>query len=309
MEIFLPTLEAKITALVVTFRFLVFAIMVIGMIAHMASERAHGINDLRPLVTAVLLVALIATLDQWFPKLDTGFLAIADFINPGYTTNPTAASDTIRESTTSNPQGPSWSWRRLNESIYQAVTNALANVFIYVGTLLTVPMLILQYVLRWFLYLLAPFALAVFLLPGASSIGVRFFQQVLAIHAWPIGFAVTNLVALAVRNDFRNAVGANPGNVADALYSPLLSCMGGLLATIVIFVGMISTPVVMQKLFVSGYAFSGTSGNPMTFIRVGQETVRTVALSKLGGPAAAAGAASAASRSLPSIAAENRPGI
>ena len=309
MEIFLPTLESKITALVVAFRFLVFAIMVIGMIAHMASERAHGVNVLRPLVTAVILVAVIATLDQWFPKLDTGFLAIADFINPGYTTSPTAASDTIRESTTSNPQGPSWSWRRLNESIYQAVTNALANVFICVGTLLTVPMLILQYVLRWFLYLLAPFALAVFLLPGASSIGVRFFQQVLAIHAWPVGFAVTNLVALAVWNDFRNAVGANPVNVADALYSPLLSCMGGLLATIVIFVGMISTPVVMQKLFVSGYAFSGTSGNPMTFIRVGQETVRTVALSKLGGPAAAAGAASAASRSLPSIAAESRPGI
>lgn len=309
MEIFLPTLEAKITSLVVTFRFIVFAIMVIGLIAHMASDRAQGVNVLRPLVTAVILVTIIASLDQWYPKLDQGALAVADYINPGYTTSPTAASDTIRESTTANPQGQSWSWRKLNESIYQAVTNAIANVFIYLGTLLTVPMLILQYVLRWFLYLLAPFALAVFLLPGGTSIGVRFFQQVLAIHAWPIGFAVTNLVALAVWNDFRNAVGANPGNVADALYSPLLSCMGGLLATIVIFVGMISTPIVMQKLFVSGYAFSGTSGNPMTYIRVGQETARMVALTKMGGPAVAAGAASAASRSLPSIAAENRPGI
>ena len=309
MEIFLPTLEAKMTALVEAFRFLVFVIMVIGLIAHMAGERTHGVNFLRPLAKAVVLVTLIAYLDQWFPKLDTGFLAIADYINPGYTTSPTAASDTVRESTTTNPKGQSWSWRKLNESIYQAVTNAIAAVFIYCGTLLTVPMLILQYVLRWFLYLLAPFALAVFLLPGASSIGVRFFQQVLAIHAWPVGFAVTNLVALAVWNDFRNAVGATPNSVGDVLWSPLLTNLGGLLATIIILVGMISTPVVMQKLFVSGYAFSGSSGNPMTFLRIGQETARTIALTKMGGPAAAAGMATAANRALPSVAAETRPGI
>jgi len=309
VEIYLPTLETKMVTLVGAFRFLVFTIMVIGLIAHMAGERAHGVSVLRPLVKAVILVSLIAYLDQWFPKLDTGFLSIADYINPGYTTNPTSASDTVRESTTANPQGQSWSWRRLNESLYQAVTNAISNIFIYCGTLLTVPMLILQYVLRWFLYLLSPFALALFLVPGASSIGVRFFQQVLAIHAWPVGFAVTNLVALAVWNDFRNAVGANPESIGDALYSPLLTNMGGMLATIIILVGMISTPVVMQKLFVSGYAFSGASGNPMTFVRVGQETARTVALAKVGGPAAAAGAATAAGRALPSPTAESRPGI
>ena len=309
MDIFLPTLEAKMTALVEAFRFLVFVIMVIGLIAHMAGERTQGVNFLRPLAKAVVLVTLIAYLDQWFPKLDTGFLAIADYINPGYTSSPTAASDTVRESTTANPKGQSWSWRKLNESIYQAVTNAIACVFIYVGTLLTVPMLILQYVLRWFLYLLAPFALAVFLLPGASSIGVRFFQQVLAIHAWPVGFAVTNLVALAVWNDFRNAVGANPNSVGDIIWSPLLTNLGGLLATIIILVGMISTPVVMQKLFVSGYAFSGGSGNPMTFLRAGQEAARTIALTKMGGPAAAAGMATAANRALPSVVAETRPGI
>ncbi len=296
-------------ALVVAFRLLVFAIMVIGLIAHMASERTQGITILRPLAKAVILVAIIAFLDQWYPKIDTGFLAIADYINPGYTASPTAASDTVRESTTATPNGQSWSWRKLNESIYQAVTNAISSVFIYVGTLLTVPMLILQYVLRWFLYLLAPFALAVFLIPGASSIGVRFFQQVLAIHAWPVGFAVTNLVALAVWNDFRNAVGANPTGVVDALWSPLLTNMGGLLATIVILVGMVSTPVVMQKLFVSGYAFSGASGNPMTILRVGQEAARTIALTKLGTPAATAGLATAANRALPSSAAEARPGI
>lgn len=297
------------TTLVEAFRFLVFVIMVIGLIAHMAGERMHDVSFLRPLAKAVVLVTLIAYLDQWFPQLDTGFLAIADYINPGYTANPTVASDTVRESTTATPKGQSWSWRRLNESIYQAVTNAISSVFIYVGTLLTVPMLILQYVLRWFLYLLAPFALAIFLVPGASSIGVRFFQQVLAIHAWPVGFAVTNLVALAVWNDFRNAVGANPPSLGDALWSPLLTNLGGLLATIIILVGMISTPLVMQKLFVSGYAFTGGSGNPMTLLRVGQEAARTMALTRIGAPSAAASVATTATRLPPPSAPEIRPGI
>jgi len=87
-------------------------------------------------------------------------------------------------------------------------------------------MLILQYVLRWLLYLLTPFALAIFMLPGFAGLGVRFLQQLLAILAWPIGFALTNLVALAVWTDFRAAVGANPQNLGDALYSPLLTPHG-----------------------------------------------------------------------------------
>jgi len=39
MEIYLPTLEAKIVALVGTFRFIAFAIMVIGLVAYAASPR------------------------------------------------------------------------------------------------------------------------------------------------------------------------------------------------------------------------------------------------------------------------------
>jgi hypothetical protein len=136
----------------------------------------------------------------------------------------------------------------------------MANIFIYVGTLLTVPMLILQYVLRWILFLLTPFMLALFLVPGGTSLAVRFLQQLLAILAWPVGFAITNLVALAIWHDFRNAVGANPTNVGDLLYSPLLTFMGGILATIMIVVGMGATPFVMQALFAHGQGFTGESG-------------------------------------------------
>ena len=161
----------------------------------------------------------------------------------------------------------------MNESIYRAVTNAISHVLVYVGTLITVPMLILQYVLRWLLYLLTPFALALILVPGFSGISVRFFQQVLAIHAWPVGFAMTNMMALTVWQDFRNAVGPNPQSVTDALYSPLLTLTGALLGTIMIVVGMISTPIVMQLLFAQGHAFTGASGNPATMFRTATNAI------------------------------------
>jgi hypothetical protein len=212
-------------------------------------------------------------MDQWFPKVESFFNSVANYVDPGYNEHPASAANAIRESTTDNPEGHEWSWRHINESIYQAVSRALANVFIYVGTLITVPMLILQYVLRWLLYFLTPFMLALLMVPGFGSIAVRFFQQLLAVLAWPVGFAITNLVALAVWTDFRGAVGPNPATMSDAMYSPLLTFMGGILATIMIIVGMLATPLVMQALFAQGQAFTGRSGNFATMVSMGSRSI------------------------------------
>lgn len=298
MEIYLPTLESKMVALVGAFRFIVFAIMVVGLIAYAASPRTGGASLFAVLAKAIVIVAAVAFMDRWFPKVEDVFLEVAEQIDPGYNENPTSASQTIRESTTDNPEGREWSWRNINESIYQAVSRAIANIFIYIGTLIAVPMHILQYVLRWLLYLITPFMLALFMVPGFGSIAVRFFQQVLAIMAWPVGFALTNLVALAVWTDFRNAVGPNPATMTDAMYSPLLTFMGGIIATIMIIVGMISTPVVMQGLFAQGQAFTGQSGNFSHMVNTGSRAIYGLSY-RLGGggrtplpvPAAAASGA------------------
>ena len=315
MEIFLPALENKITELVVAFRFIVFAMMVGGFLFAIASHRAQsGVALMIPLVKAIVVVAAIAYMDQWFPKVERTFMDVAGYIDAGYKDNPTSSADKIRESTTDNPEGTGWSWRHINESIYQAVSRALANTFIYIGTLVTVPMLILQYVLRWLLYLLTPFALATFLIPGFAGIGVRFIQQLIAILAWPIGFAITNLVAIAVWTDFRNAVGPNPTSIGDAAYSPLLTFMGGLLATIVILVGMIGTPIVMQMLFAQGHAFSGASANVAHWVRSGASMIYGVGdrvFPRGGAPLApqASAPVAAARPPPPPIGIEARPGI
>jgi len=300
-------------ALVLAFRFVVFAIMVVGLIAYMAGSRAQGMGVVTPILKAVIIVAAIAFMDQWFPSVESGFMGVANYIDAGYAANPTSSADAIRESTTANPDGQAWSWRHLNESIYQAITQALANLFIYIGTLITVPMLILQYILRWLIYLITPFALAMFMVPGFSAIGVRFFQQMLAIMAWPVGFAITNLVALAVWTDFRAAVGANPQTITDAVvYSPLLTFMGGILATIVIVVGMISTPIVMQMLFTQGHAFTGSSGNPASIVRA-FSSIRGVSGGLFGARSASIASSASATRPTPPppspMGADTRPGI
>ncbi len=127
MEIFLPTLESKMMAIVVAFRIVVFAIMVAGLIGYASTGRAQGAGLFGPLFRAIIIVTAIAFQDAWFPQVENTFLSVSEYIDPGYNANPTSSADAIRESTTTNPQGQSWSWRRLNQSIYQAVTNALAE--------------------------------------------------------------------------------------------------------------------------------------------------------------------------------------
>jgi hypothetical protein len=315
MEIYLPTLEEKIIALVGALRFIVYAITVVGVVAYAVRAGSQGAQLFEILAKAIVVVAAIAYMNVWFPKVEQMFLDVAAFVDPQYNENPTAASDTIREATSDNPEGSEWSWRHINESIYQAVSRALANTFIYVGTLVTIPMHILQYVLRWLLYLITPFMLALLLVPGFSSITIRFCQQILAILAWPVGFALTNLVALAVWHDFRSAVGPNPATLGDAMYSPLLTFMGGILATIMILVGMISTPIVMQMLFAQGHAFTGASANVAHWVRSGASMIYGVGdrlIARGGRPALAPQGASAAASPPPSpppLGIEARPGI
>jgi hypothetical protein len=313
MEIYLPTLEEKIVTLVGAFRFIVFAIMVAGLMVHAARQSSQGAQLFTAIAKALVVVAAIGFMNVWFPKVEQVFLNVAEFIDPGYNEDPTSASQAIRESTTDNPEGQEWSWRNINESIYMAVSRALANVFVYVGTLVAVPMHILQYVLRWLLYLITPFMLALLMVPGMSGITVRFFQQILAIFAWPVGFALTNLVALAVWNDFRGAVGPNPATIGDAMYSPLLTFMGGILATIMILVGMLSTPIVMQMLFAQGHAFTGASANVGHWVRSGASMIYGVGdrlLARGGHPALAPqSAAVAAPPPPPPLGVEARPGI
>ena len=88
-----------------------------------------------------------------------------------------------------------------------------------------------------------------------------------------MGFALTNLVTVALWQDFRAVVGAEPVSVETALYSPFLTNVGGILAAITLLIGTISTPIICQKIFAQGYAFTGETGNPGALGRAATDTL------------------------------------
>ncbi|AWI09535.1 hypothetical protein CKA38_10025 [Ereboglobus luteus] len=313
MEMFLPVLENKIIAMVTAFRFVVFAMLVVGLVAHLSRHHYHNSQIVRPIARAITIVALIASMHWWFALAENTMLAAADYIDPQYNDNPARASELLREGTAQNPEKKEWSWRKLNESLYNAITDAVSWVFIQIGTLVTAPMIILQYILRWILYLLTPFALACFMIPGGSQIGVRFFQQVLAVLAWPVGFAITNLVAIAIWQDFRMIVGAEAASADMAAFSPFLTNVGGILAALTLLIGTISTPIICQKIFAQGYAFTGETANPGALGRSGVDMLYRANMigGMLSAPSAATTTAMAAkaNEAPPLSSAQTTPGL
>lgn len=261
MAFVLPILESKIHLLISGLRFIVFFLLVIGLIVHMSRRHVSTSDIVRPVARAIVIVAMIASAAWWFPLVENTFLAVADYVEPDYNSNPLSMANTIRESITQNPEGKEWSWRKLNSSIYHAMVDSLSWLFIQISCLMTAPMIILQYILRWLLYLMMPFALACFMIPGCAGMGVRFIQQTLAILAWPVGFALTNLVATAVWEDFSTAVGTEITS-DTALYMAFLTSTGAIIGALILIIGTLSTPVVCQMLFARGYAFTGDSATP-----------------------------------------------
>ena len=267
MQQFLYAFEFKVQELVVAFRCVSFALMVIGLIVHLSRQHYHMAAVVRPLGRALTITAMIASMGWWFPLVENTLLATADFFDEQYSTNPTRAADAIRESATPNPESSGFSWRKVHESIYNGLTTAFCWVFILIASSISGPMFAMQYILKWVLYLLTPFALACFMIPTLQGIAVRFFQQLLAILAWPIGFAITNFVSITIFQEFSNTVApATTGEVAVA--APFVWAFAAILSCITLLVGTVFTPVICQKLFASGHAFDGSAGSPVSIARM-----------------------------------------
>ena len=198
----MPELEAKFLALTAAFRFIVFGLLVVGLIVRLSRHLHHADEIVRPIARAIVITALVASQSWWFPLVETSLRGVATYIEPTYNDNPTRVSDKIREGQSPNPDGSTFSWRNLARSLFNAVVDAVSWLFIQISTLITVPMILLQYILRWILYFLTPIALGCFMVPALGGMAMRFFQQLLAILSWPIGFAITNVVTLSLWQGF-----------------------------------------------------------------------------------------------------------
>lgn len=301
MENFAPGLRESVLGVSEALRVIVFFVCTTGLVIQVQQARADVEGMARPLVRAIVVIGLIASLPHWFEFTEKVFLGIADTVHAGYTEHPMRAAAKLRETVSGSTT--ELSLRRVGESVYQAFLFGSAKLLVLVASLLQLPFLVLQFVLKLLCYLFLPVALAFFMIPSQAQLAARYVQQTLAILAWPVGFAVTELVAYhlltAYGDNLAVAYGLTPGEVDAASFASLL---GGLLAGLWLLIGTLGTPFLMQGLLCGGSPVSGGGGAALQQLYVLQQVawmMKTLKTGALAAPAMAAAGSSGKSGGLP----------
>ncbi len=293
MENFAPGLREAILGVTDTLRVVVYFVCVVGLILQVQQARADMEGLVRPILRGAVIVGLVATLPYWFGFTERVFLSMADTVQEGYTEHPMRTASKLRTMTTGSTT--EFSLRRVGESLYQAFLHGTMQAVVLVGSVLQVPFLILQYVLKLLCYLFLPVALALYMVPSQASLATRYVQQTIAVLAWPVGFAVTELVAYhlltAYGNNLATAYDLTPGEIDAASFGSLL---GGLVGALWLILGTVATPFLMQALICSGSPVTGGGSTALQQLYAIQQLAWTVKTLKTGGLAAPALAASAA---------------
>jgi hypothetical protein len=151
-------------------------------------------------------------------------------------------------------------WLDVGNSLMKAVQYALGWLIVWIGGLIQLPMMIVQFVMECLCYLFLPIALSLFAFDSTKGLAIKYIQQTLAILAWPIGFAVVDLVGYSLLTSSTSVVSA--GALAAGLatgFTPAKLVIGGIVAVWLIL-GSLVTPIVMQMLFCSGTPMSSAVG-------------------------------------------------
>ncbi|MEN9403999.1 MAG: hypothetical protein RL091_2702 [Verrucomicrobiota bacterium] len=286
MDSFMPGFKENIIAITGELRVVVFFVCVAGLMVQVSKARHESEGLMEPVVRAIVVVALVATLPQWFELTERLFLGIADMVNRGYAEHPMQAASLVRD--TVKDSDSAFSLMRIHESFYKAFLWAAAKLIVLIGSVLQLPFLLMQHILKLLCYLFLPVALSLFMVPSLASLAVRYVQQTLAVLAWPIGFAVTELVTfnlvVGYQTNLAIADGLTPGQI-DA--SSLASILGGILGVLWLVIGTLATPVLMQMLFCSGAPVSGGGQSALQQLYTMQQVAWMVKSVKTGGAAAA----------------------
>ncbi len=259
--IYLVNFEDAIMDLRSAMMFIAYFILLAGLILRIA-KLSEGNADLvamtKPVFTSFFIVAIIATSTFWFEQLDYGFYGLAEFINENFGSEPFEVSKALMDTVAEDPEADGWGVDRIVQSIYLSVVYGLSKFAIVLAALIQVPVYILQFILKWLGALFLPIALALFIIPSLASIGVRLISNLLAVLAWPVGFAITNLAAMGFVNDFGTAATYSGNTTGEALYMMSFgSLVMGLIAALILVIGTLGTPPIMFILFSSGAGLQG----------------------------------------------------
>ncbi len=295
MDNFVPGFRESIVALTESLRFVVYFVCVAGLMLRISRARAEQDSLVQPIVRAVLVVGFTATLPWWFAFAEDSFLSMAEVFHHGYTEHPMQAAALLRDGMTES--ATDFSFSRIGESLYRAFLMGSGKLVVLVASVLQLPLLILHYILKLLCFLFLPVALSMFMLPGLDNLGVRYLQQTLAVLAWPVGFAITELVTwnlvTAYSTNLATAYGLRAGEIDTMSFASLL---GGLFGAVWLILGTLGTPFLMQMLFCSGSPLSGGGSQGLQQLYTLQQVVWLAKSLKTGGAAAVVGSVGGAGK-------------
>jgi len=256
---FVPTLQPMAEEISTDLRFICFFVLTSSIIVRASRTSQGNIAGLmKPILTAAVLCGLIATLPFWFNAAQDEFWNIAVMIRSQFASDFTSTGSALME-LIKPPQG-GINWLDVGDSLMKAVQFALGWIIVCIGGMVQLPMMIAQFVMACLCYMFLPIALSLFSMESTKGLGIRYVQQTLAILAWPIGFAVVDLVGYSLLTSGVSGVSAGALAVGAATEFTPATLILGCIVAIWLILGSIAVPVVMQMLFCSGTPLSSSVG-------------------------------------------------
>jgi hypothetical protein len=253
-----PNLQPMVEDLSQQLRFICFFILTAAIVVRTGRGSTSIGQLVRPIVTNIILCGIISTLPMWFNLIRDEFWNIAVSIRTEFTGSVDGTGAALMQLI--QPPDSGIDWLDVGNSLMKAVQYALGWLIVWIGGLIQLPMMIVQFVMECLCYLFLPIAISLFAFESTKGLAIRYIQQTLAILAWPIGFAVVDLVGYSLLTSGTSVVSA--GALAAGLatgFTPAKLVIGGIVAVWLIL-GSLVTPIVMQMLFCSGTPMSSAVG-------------------------------------------------
>jgi hypothetical protein len=258
---FVPTLQPMVESVSVNLRYVCFFILTSSVVVKTAKAGNNVASMLRPLVAVAVICGLIATLPFWFNLIRDTFWEIAASIRQEFAPDEFACGPALLQLL--KPPEEGINWLDVSDSLMKAVQFALGWIVVSVGAMVQLPMMLIQFIMECLCYLFLPVALSLFALDVTRGLALRYLQQTLAILAWPIGFAVVDMVGYAILVGPISAGSALALAVGAATKFTPATLLLGCIVALWLILGSLATPIVMQALFCSGSPVSSAMGQAM----------------------------------------------
>lgn len=256
----IPTLQPMVENLSIELRFVCYFILTASVVVRMSRHHYH--EDMAilmgPIITATVLTGLIATLPFWFNLIRDMFWNIAMTIREEFASSVAPTGTALLQLI--KPPDDGINWLDVSHSLMKAVQYAIGWLIVFLGAVIQLPMMLFQYVMECLCYLFLPIALTLLSIESTRGLAIRYIQQTLAILAWPIGFAVVDMVGYSLLNSYVSVGSAAALAVGAATKFTPATLVIGCLVAVWLILGSLGTPIIMQLLFCSGSPMSSLVG-------------------------------------------------